>query len=241
MGLRAETFWKTVPASTAAALKTLSNLARGENWTLGEDAAADGSGAPLRAGLLLEFIDVGGSRRQRGERGACRACVRACAAALSLCMRSGVCVCRFFAFGRQTAPEYRMAVDAVGHSALTHFLVRDGEAAVEALQRLRRLQGAALGGAAQRRCCVSVVPLKEVGSRQAALQTRSARWRQLQTQAASLRDRELALPLMEVTMTTMTTSLASLPLRREAAVPHVHVTSSLLRGASLCAVRGGEV
>ncbi|KAL8446010.1 hypothetical protein Emag_004862 [Eimeria magna] len=105
--------------------------------------------------------------------------------------------------------EYQRAVEAVGGFCFWHFVVPDSAHALEAVARLKQQQQqqqqqrGAMGLRPQRRCCLSLLPLKEVAEQQRQRQQLSARRKQQQQLAQQLLEQGVAMPLMEVLFLTL--------------------------------------
>ncbi|KAL8454524.1 hypothetical protein Emed_000245 [Eimeria media] len=100
--------------------------------------------------------------------------------------------------------EYQRAVEAVGGFCFWHFVVPDSAHALEAVARLKQQQQqqqqqqrGAMGLRPQRRCCLSLLPLKEVAEQQRQRQQLSVRRKQQQQLAQRLLEQGVAMPLME--------------------------------------------
>ncbi|KAL8438103.1 hypothetical protein ACSSS7_000468 [Eimeria intestinalis] len=99
--------------------------------------------------------------------------------------------------------EYQRAVEAVGGFCFWHFVVPDAAHALEAVARLKQQQQqqqqqrGGMGLRPQRRCCLSLLPLKEVAEQQRQRQQSSVRRKQQQELAQQLLEQGVAMPLME--------------------------------------------
>lgn len=89
--------------------------------------------------------------------------------------------------------EYHRAVESVGGYCLFHFVVKDSAKALEAVARLKQQQQEQKGSLLQRKCCVSVIPIKDVAEQQQRQNSR--RHQQLQQR---LLEEGVAMPLTEV-------------------------------------------
>ncbi|KAL8271317.1 hypothetical protein Esti_004756 [Eimeria stiedai] len=97
--------------------------------------------------------------------------------------------------------EYQRAVEAVGGFCFWHFVVPDSAHALEVVARLKQQQQqqqrGGMGLRPQRRCCLSLLPLKEVAEQQRQRQQLSVRRKQQQQLAQQLLEQGVAMPLVE--------------------------------------------